>query len=312
MNTELLFQTIHAVNQFGTHGAVANRCEQFGLTEEEKGRANISVNTSILTSVLHMKYNSWYRLRQQHLETGCEKRCCASKRWPVKYSSHNVRKSLLQISCDSWEEVKNSTRWRRRMENNHSFCISSLGFYSRRTILGPVLVVPNVKTLDGYGIEVAIPSNADPANTSYVVISRETRPAAKRERTWLGWSRSGARGAAMRDRSFHHGGSWARTISESKKFIVVFVCLSVCVWCVSVFLCVCTTGRCFCFFFSLSLVAWQSTAALHVESMSDNSTAELQTDLRKDAVPCYQKVQHTSPRTVPSPPPATLSVHRIT
>ena len=188
------------------------------------------------------------------------------------------------------------------MENNHSLCweysisrsfLTSqvLAYIPEGTILGPVLVVPKVKTLDGYGIEVAIPSNADPANTSYVVISRETRPAAKRERTWLGWSRSGARGAAMRDRSFHHGGSWARTISESKKFIVVLCVL------------VCVCGVCLCFlasapladvFVFLSLVAWQSTAALHVESMSNNSTAELQTDLRKDAVPCNQKVQHTS------------------
>ena len=63
----------------------------------------------------------------------------------------------------------------------------------------------------------------------------QTRLAARRERTWLAWSRSGARGAAaMRVRSFHHGGSWTRTISESKKFIFVFfvsvsACVCVCV-----------------------------------------------------------------------------------
>ena len=79
--------------------------------------------------------------------------------------------------------------------------------------------------------------------------SHQPRPAAGRERTWLAWSRSG---------SFHHGGSWARTISESKKSVFllslclcvcmcvwvcesvsVLVCLSVCVWCVSVCLSVC-------------------------------------------------------------------------
>ena len=42
------------------------------------------------------------------------------------------------------------------------------------TIIGPVLEVQIVKNLDGYGIEVTIPSIVDPANTSYVVISRET------------------------------------------------------------------------------------------------------------------------------------------
>ena len=61
----------------------------------------------------------------------------------------------------------------------------------------------------------------------------------------------------MRDRSFHHGGSWARTISESNHvFCFVFVCVCVsprvsvsvsvsvsvcvslcqCLWCVFVFL----------------------------------------------------------------------------
>ena len=42
------------------------------------------------------------------------------------------------------------------------------------TIIGPVLEVQVAKTLYGYGIEVAIPSIVNPANTSYVVISRET------------------------------------------------------------------------------------------------------------------------------------------
>ena len=42
------------------------------------------------------------------------------------------------------------------------------------TFIGPVLEVQIVKILDGYGIEIAIPSIVNPANTSYVVISRET------------------------------------------------------------------------------------------------------------------------------------------
>ena len=49
MNTELLFQTIHSVNQLSVYAAVSNRCEQFGLTEEEKGRASIPVDNKILT-----------------------------------------------------------------------------------------------------------------------------------------------------------------------------------------------------------------------------------------------------------------------
>ena len=50
-NTELLFRTIHSENQLSIDGAVANWCEQFGLTEEEKGRDNLSVNFFFLTSV---------------------------------------------------------------------------------------------------------------------------------------------------------------------------------------------------------------------------------------------------------------------
>ena len=48
-NTELLFQTVHYVNQLSIHGAVVNWCKQFGLTEEEKGRENLSVDKKMLT-----------------------------------------------------------------------------------------------------------------------------------------------------------------------------------------------------------------------------------------------------------------------
>ena len=50
-NTELLFQKIHSVNKVSIYGAVAKWCQQFGLTEEEKGRVNLSVDKKILTSV---------------------------------------------------------------------------------------------------------------------------------------------------------------------------------------------------------------------------------------------------------------------
>ena len=43
------------------------------------------------------KYNSWYLIRQRHLETVCEKTFWASKRWPVEYGSHNyVKKTYGQ------------------------------------------------------------------------------------------------------------------------------------------------------------------------------------------------------------------------
>ena len=42
MNTELVFQTVHSVNQLSVYGAVTNWCHQFGLTEEEKERVGFA------------------------------------------------------------------------------------------------------------------------------------------------------------------------------------------------------------------------------------------------------------------------------
>ena len=50
-NTELVLQTFHCATQLSIYGAVANWCQQFGLTEEEKGRVNLSVDKKILTRV---------------------------------------------------------------------------------------------------------------------------------------------------------------------------------------------------------------------------------------------------------------------
>ena len=55
------------------------------------------------------------------------------------------------------------------------------------TTIGPVLEVRIVKILEEYGIEIANPSLAKPANTSYVVISRETERFVN-EIPWMGES----------------------------------------------------------------------------------------------------------------------------
>ena len=51
MSTELLFQTVHSVNQLTVYGAVANWCYQFALTEEEKGQVGIIVENKMLSMV---------------------------------------------------------------------------------------------------------------------------------------------------------------------------------------------------------------------------------------------------------------------
>ena len=51
MNTELLFQTIHYVNQLCVYGAVADWCHQSVLTKEKKGRASAPVDNKIFDQV---------------------------------------------------------------------------------------------------------------------------------------------------------------------------------------------------------------------------------------------------------------------
>ena len=63
-----------SVIQLSIFGALANWCHKFGLTEEEKGRANFICGQQDVDQVYkRKKYNFWYLLRQWHLETGCKK-----------------------------------------------------------------------------------------------------------------------------------------------------------------------------------------------------------------------------------------------
>ena len=87
-NTELLFQTIHSVNQLSVYGAVINSAWQM-----KKSDGPIYLWTR--TCWYHLKkYNSWYLFRQWHLATGSEKTFGASKRWPAEFSSHSYVKKL--------------------------------------------------------------------------------------------------------------------------------------------------------------------------------------------------------------------------
>ena len=74
-NRDLLFQirTIISVKQVRLYGAVAKWCQQFGLSEEEKGRVNLSVDRKILTNVPPEEVQLFEFFRQRHLETVCEK-----------------------------------------------------------------------------------------------------------------------------------------------------------------------------------------------------------------------------------------------
>ena len=85
-NTDLLFQTIHSVNQLNIDGTVTNLCHQFELTEEEKVRVNLCGQQDADKCTTSKKHNSWCLFRQWHLQAGCEKTCWASKHCPVEFS----------------------------------------------------------------------------------------------------------------------------------------------------------------------------------------------------------------------------------
>ena len=79
-NTELLFQIIHSVNQHSIYGAVTNWCEQFGLTEKEKGQAKLkeSVTKDVFnmceitrskTCGISSKTSIWKQLTRKHVQT---------------------------------------------------------------------------------------------------------------------------------------------------------------------------------------------------------------------------------------------------
>ena len=186
MNTELLFQTIHFVIQLRMYRALTNWCHQFDLREEEKERAIFPVDNKIMTTFstggrTSLAISSDNSIWKQDARRRFEIR--SAGQWNT--AQKIIGKSLRTVSCDSWEAVQNSTWEGRRLGNYHSSMldihissivseIPSLDSYSQGTIIGPVLEVQIVKILDGFGREIPIPSIVYPANTSYVVISRET------------------------------------------------------------------------------------------------------------------------------------------
>ena len=94
-------------NSFSKQIAVVTRCHQFGLTEEEKGRANLSVDKKMLTNLQQVQVLSpptiapGNRTRENVLSF----EALASKMQLTQL----CEKTLLPISCDSREAVQSST-----------------------------------------------------------------------------------------------------------------------------------------------------------------------------------------------------------
>ena len=183
MNTELLFQTVHSVNQLSVYGAVTNWCYQFGLKEEEKGRVGIPVDKKVLTMVEPQEVQLLLSFPTQAFGNRMLWRCWASKHWKRRYSWHNY---VAEPSSDVLWKLGIITQFDRMMTMDGEqllFCAENIRVLDPKTkalaaipegtTIGPVLEVHIVEILDGYGIEVAIQSIWNPENTSHVVIVRE-------------------------------------------------------------------------------------------------------------------------------------------
>ena len=109
MNTELLFQTVHFVNQISVYAAVTDWCYQFGLANEEKEQVAILVDIGILTVVDPEEVEML--VYPPNLALGNKMQGSASFRILEKrvHMTQLCEKSLIPASCDSRKLLQNST-----------------------------------------------------------------------------------------------------------------------------------------------------------------------------------------------------------
>ena len=111
-NTELLFRIIHSVHQLGMFGAVPNWCEQFGLTEEEKGKEKQKESVAKVVS-------TYVKSQEVKLLVSPPKRACGNglreNIQDFESLSETIRFTMVFRTCIvpaqgiRWDEVQNST-----------------------------------------------------------------------------------------------------------------------------------------------------------------------------------------------------------
>ena len=122
MNTELLFQTIHSVNQLSVYGAVVNWCYQLGSTEEEKGTSQYSCGQQ-----------DFDQLKPEEVQLLVSPPTRATgNRMPERVQSFDELAGKLQLTqlCEktyfhylvaAGKQYKSSTKCGRRLGDNYSF-----------------------------------------------------------------------------------------------------------------------------------------------------------------------------------------------
>ena len=178
-NTEL-----YSVNQLSIYGAVANWCEQFGLTEEEKGkeRPKESVTKRCIVKCEFLRSKTF----------GITSKASIWKQFATKHSGLPIadRDNSIHKVCElalflargiCWDELQNST-WRgRRFWADHSTMQGISRFLEWTHNLEPLQQFLeeqywtshwNPDREKSWPIWLEIPSPTDKERTSYVLVSR--------------------------------------------------------------------------------------------------------------------------------------------
>ena len=168
---------IHSVNQFSIFG---------GLIEEEKGRFSFPVNNNSLTKlnpeavqlvVSHPTKTTGNRpqenvLRFEALAGKIQLTLFGEKAYFQCRVAAGKQHKIRRVGDDGWETITPPC-W--EYSSSRTFPKTQiLAAIPEGTIIGPVLEVQVCENYKRYGTEVAIPSFANPVNTSHVVFSRET------------------------------------------------------------------------------------------------------------------------------------------
>ena len=186
-NTELLFRIIHSVNQLSIHGAVSNWCEQFGLTEEEKGQEKQRIRDQRCIDMCEITTSKTFGIS------------CKTGIWKQFAGTHSglriadrdklIHKGFANLHRFIWHRVSAGMNYKTRPDEDEGFghiiplcreyTLSQMNPQSRAfaalpggTIVGPVIEIQIVKILDQCGLEIAIPTLNDTERTPNVMISR--------------------------------------------------------------------------------------------------------------------------------------------
>ena len=164
-NTELSCQTVHSANQFGICGAVASWCKNVGLKPDEKHPKTVNYNKGVqrkgVTSLVNAPRNeepaAGHILREvqqnfETLETDVQftKKKCKEAAFIHEVAVGRFYRTAVDVDDGFGDRTSTCRQYTGlRADSDSSIFAASL----RRTRIGPVLQVHNIKCLDICGID---------------------------------------------------------------------------------------------------------------------------------------------------------------